>query len=132
MLPLEVVGPGGSLSTATTAAPYGRDASESWQAATATEGGGAWHGGDGGEENNRNLYSGDRMNAALVQRLGNGWRRKRRSGPVSLATDSKFVSCLYLIRLYSALFIVPNSYISLISYNSAYLTRTASKVGLFL
>jgi hypothetical protein len=44
MLPLEVVGPGGSLSTATIAAPYGRDASrrESWQAATATEGGGAW------------------------------------------------------------------------------------------
>jgi hypothetical protein len=55
MLPLEVVGPGGSLSTATIAAPYKQDASrESWQAATATEGGGAWHGGDGGEENSRN------------------------------------------------------------------------------
>ncbi len=56
MLSLEVVGPGGSLSMATIAAPYGRDASrrESWQAATATEGGGAWHGGDGSEENSRN------------------------------------------------------------------------------
>jgi hypothetical protein len=28
-----------------------------WQAATATEGGGAWHGGDGGEENSRNFRS---------------------------------------------------------------------------
>ncbi len=51
MLPLEVVGPGGSLSTVTIAAPYGRDARrESWQAATATEGGGAWQGGGGGDE----------------------------------------------------------------------------------
>ncbi len=55
MLPLEVVGPGGSLSTVLIAAPYGRDASwrGSWQ--TATEGGGAWHGGDGGKENSRNF-----------------------------------------------------------------------------
>jgi hypothetical protein len=38
MLPLEVVGPGGSLSTALIATPYWRDASwrVSWQAATAT------------------------------------------------------------------------------------------------
>jgi hypothetical protein len=38
MLPLEVVGPGGSLSTALIATPYWRDASRrvSWQAATAT------------------------------------------------------------------------------------------------
>ncbi len=95
MLSLEVVGLGGSLSTATKAAPYGGDARrESWQGATATEGGGAWHGGYGGD------------GWALVHRLGNGWRQKRRSGPVSLATDSKFVSCLYLIRVYSALFII--------------------------
>ncbi len=40
MLPLEVVGPGGSLSTALIATPYWRDASRrvSWQAATATAG----------------------------------------------------------------------------------------------
>jgi hypothetical protein len=38
MLSLEVVGPGGSLSTALIATPYGRDASwrVSWQPATAT------------------------------------------------------------------------------------------------
>jgi hypothetical protein len=38
MLPLEVVGPGGSLSTVLIATPYWRDASRrvSWQAATAT------------------------------------------------------------------------------------------------
>jgi hypothetical protein len=38
MLPLEVMGPGGSLSTELIATPYGRDASwrVSWQAATAT------------------------------------------------------------------------------------------------
>jgi hypothetical protein len=50
MLPLEVVGPGGSLSTALIGAPNGRDASGAWQAAT--EGGGAWH---GGEEISRNF-----------------------------------------------------------------------------
>jgi hypothetical protein len=55
MLPLEVVGPGGSLSTALIGAPNGQDASGAWQAATATEGGGAWHGGDGGEEISRNF-----------------------------------------------------------------------------
>jgi hypothetical protein len=59
MLPLEVVGPGSSLSMALIAVPYGRDASwrGSWQTATVTEGGGAWHGGDGGEENSRNFRS---------------------------------------------------------------------------
>ena len=76
MLPLEVVGPGGSLSTALIATPYGRDASwrVSWQPATATAAA---------------AYSCDRATAALVQRLGSGWRRQRRSGPVSSATDSK-------------------------------------------
>ncbi len=40
MLPLEVVGPGGSLSTVLIATPYWRDASRrvSWRAATATAG----------------------------------------------------------------------------------------------
>jgi hypothetical protein len=33
----------------------------------------------------------DRMTTALVHRLGSGWRRQRRSGLVSSATDSKFV-----------------------------------------
>ncbi len=84
MLPLEAVGPGGSLSTATIAAPYGRDASrrESWQAATATQGGGAWHGGDGGEENSRNFVqlrpddcgarpsAGERLAAEAAERTG--------------------------------------------------------------
>ncbi len=69
MLPLEVVGPGGSLSTVLVATPYWQDTSqrESWQAATATA-----------------AYSCVRMTAALVHRLGSGgsggagqfrWRR---------------------------------------------------------
>ncbi len=33
----------------------------------------------------------DRTTAALVHRLGSGWRRQRRSGPVAPATESKFV-----------------------------------------
>jgi hypothetical protein len=85
MLPLEVVGPGGSLSTALIAAPCGRDASRrvSWQTATATEGGGAWHGGDGGEENSRNFrgtvatgrlrrssLAGERLAAEAAERTG--------------------------------------------------------------
>ena len=76
MLPLEVVGPGGSLSTALIATSYRRDASRrvSWQAATATA-----------------AYSCDLTIAAPVHRLGTGWRQQRRSGPVSSATDSKFV-----------------------------------------
>ncbi len=76
MLPLEVVCPGGSLSTALIAAPYRRDASRrgSWQAATAMA-----------------AYSCDLTITALVHRLVTGWRQQRRSGPVSLATDSKFV-----------------------------------------
>ncbi len=81
MLPLEVMGPGGSLSTALIATPYRRDASRrvSWQATTATA-----------------AYSCDlTMAAALVHRLGSGWPRQRRSGPVSSTTDSKFV---YYIR----------------------------------
>ncbi len=55
MLPLEVVVPGGSLSTALTATPYWRDASwrVSWQAATATA-----------------VPSCDRTATALVHRLG--------------------------------------------------------------
>jgi hypothetical protein len=76
MLPLEVMGPSGSLSTVLIATPYWRDASQrvSWQAATATV-----------------AYSCDRTTTALVHRLGSGWRQQRRSGPVSSATDSKFV-----------------------------------------
>ncbi len=106
MLSLEVMGPGGSLSTVLIAAPYRRDASRrvSWQAATATA-----------------AYRCDRkMTAALVHRLGSGWRRQQRSGPVSSATDSKFVYVysafsrssssilglfLFVIVLYSASFI---------------------------
>jgi hypothetical protein len=74
MLPLEVVGPGGSLSTVLIATPNGRDSSwrESWLAATATA-----------------AYSCDLTTAALVHRLGNGWRQQRRSGLVSSATDYK-------------------------------------------
>ncbi len=55
MLPLEKVGPGGSLSTVLIATPYWRDASwrVSWQAATATA-----------------VSSCDRMATALVHRLG--------------------------------------------------------------
>jgi hypothetical protein len=55
MLPLEVVGPGGSLSTVLIVTPYWRDASRrvSWQAATATAG-----------------SSCDRTATALVHRLG--------------------------------------------------------------
>ncbi len=57
MLPLEVVGPGGSLSTVLIATPYGRDASwrEPWLAATAMA-----------------AYSCDLTTAALIHRLGSG------------------------------------------------------------
>jgi hypothetical protein len=71
MLPLEVMGPGGSLSTVLIATPYWQDASRraSWQAATATA-----------------SHSCDRTTTALVHRLGaagggNGgadWFRRRR------------------------------------------------------
>ncbi len=63
MLPLEVVGPGGSLSTTLIATPYRRDASrrESWQTATVATA----------------AYSCDRTTAALVHRLGSSWRRQR-------------------------------------------------------
>ncbi len=76
MLPLEVVGPGGSLSTVLIGMPYGRDASwrGSWLAATAMA-----------------AYSCDLTTAALVHRLGSGWRRQRRSGLVSSATDYKLL-----------------------------------------
>ncbi len=40
----------------------------------------------------RRQRRGDRTTTALVLRLGSGWRRHRRSGLVSLAADSKFVS----------------------------------------
>ncbi len=55
MLPMEVVGPGGSLSMVLIATPYWRDASwrVSWQAATATE-----------------VSSCDRTATALVHQLG--------------------------------------------------------------
>jgi hypothetical protein len=79
MLSLEVMGPGGSLSMVLIAMPYRRDASwrVSWQAATAMA-----------------AYGCDLTTTALIHRLGSGWRRQRQSGPVSAATDSKFV---YLI-----------------------------------
>ncbi len=51
-------------------------------------------------------YSCDRTNAALVHRLGNGWRRKRRSGPVSLATDSKFVYWSFHLAIRLVLYFV--------------------------
>jgi hypothetical protein len=61
MLPLEVMGPGGSLSTVLVTTPYWWDASRrvSWQATKATA-----------------AYSCDRTMAALVHRLGSGWRRQ--------------------------------------------------------
>jgi hypothetical protein len=93
MLSLEVMGPGGSLSTVLIAMPYRRDASwrVSRQAATATV-----------------AYTCNRTTTALVHRLGSGWRRQWRSGPVSSATDSKFVySIVFHSCSYSALFI-PN------------------------
>ncbi len=76
-LPLEVMGPGGSLSMVLIAMPYRRDASRrvSWQVATASV-----------------AYSCDLTTTALVHRLGSGWRQQQRqSRPVSLATDFKFV-----------------------------------------
>jgi hypothetical protein len=88
MLPLEVMGPGGSLSTVLIATPNWRDASRrvSWQAATATA-----------------AYSCDRTTTELVHRLGSGWRQQRRRGPVSSAMESNFVYLCDLTRLNSAL-----------------------------
>jgi hypothetical protein len=59
MLSLEVVGPGDGLSTVLSATPYWRDVSwrVSWQAVMVMA-----------------AYSCDRMVAALLLRLGNGWR----------------------------------------------------------
>jgi hypothetical protein len=107
MLPLEVMGPGGSLSTVLVATPYWRDASRrvSWQAATATA-----------------AYSCDWTTTVLVRRLGSGWRRQRRSVPVSTATDSKFVirslvySAFFLIR-----FLIAHIHIQPV--NSAYFIK---------
>ncbi len=94
MLSLEVMGPGGSLSMVLIAVPYRRDSSRrvSWQAATATA-----------------AYSCDlTMTAALVHRLGSGWRPQRRSGPVSLATDYKFVY-LYSAFLFVLILLISSS-----------------------
>jgi hypothetical protein len=65
MLPLEEMGPGGSLSTPLIVTHYWRVASQrvSLQAATATS-----------------ADSCDRLYSALVLRLGSGWRRQQRSG----------------------------------------------------
>jgi hypothetical protein len=65
MLPLEVTGPGESLSTVLIVMPYCRDASwrESWQAATTMM-----------------ADSCDQTAAALVLRLGSNWRRQQQSG----------------------------------------------------
>jgi hypothetical protein len=70
MLPLEVVGPGGSLSTVLIATPYWRDASrkESWQAAAATA------------ATAMVTDSCDQTAAALVLRLGSRWWRQQQSG----------------------------------------------------
>jgi hypothetical protein len=61
MLPLEAMGPGGSLSSVLVAMPYWQDASwrESLQAAMATA-----------------AYSCDQMAAAPVLQLWSGWRRQ--------------------------------------------------------
>jgi hypothetical protein len=42
-----------------------------WQAATATEGGGARHGGNGGEENSRNFHG--TVATGRLQRSSIGW-----------------------------------------------------------
>ncbi len=100
MLSLEVVGPGGSLSTALIATPYRRDASwrESWQAATAMA-----------------ATSCDRTaTAALIHRLGSGWRRHWRSGLASTAMDQIISnSARFCIYNYSAFFIVNSARLSL-------------------
>jgi hypothetical protein len=69
MLSLEVVGPGDSLSTVLIATPYLRDArlSVSWQAVTVTA-----------------AYNCDRTAAALLHRLGSGWRWRQLGGISSL------------------------------------------------
>jgi hypothetical protein len=99
MLSLEVVGPGGSLSTALIATPYRRDASwrESWQAATAMA-----------------ATSCDRTATALVHRLGSGWRRHWRSGLASTATDQNFFvnSARLFFRTYSAFFMFDSAFFS--------------------
>jgi hypothetical protein len=79
MLPLEVVGPGGSLSTVLIATPYWRDASwrVSWQAATATAG-----------------SSCDRTATARVHRLGTAGSGSG-GGLISSATEPKFVQCSF-------------------------------------
>jgi hypothetical protein len=43
----------------------------------------------------------DRTTTVLVHRLGSGWRQQRRSGPVSSATESKFVYFSCIIGLFS-------------------------------
>ncbi len=68
MLSLEVVGPGGSLSTALIATPYRRDASwrESWQAAMAMAAYKLRQDGYGGAHSS----AGKRLAAALAGRTG--------------------------------------------------------------
>ena len=91
MLPLEVVGPGGSLSTVLIATPYWRDASRrvSWQAATATAGS-SW----------------DRTATALVHRLGTAGGGGG-GGLVSSATEPKFDQCSFrsVLRLVYYVFV---------------------------
>jgi hypothetical protein len=124
MLSLEVVGPGYGLSTAPSATPYWRDASwrVSWQAATATA-----------------AYSCDRAVAAPHFGWGAAGGGDGGVAPALTAMGSRFQDFL-VIRLVS--FRLPNSLIQ-VSVNSArfvylirlqirHLTRTASKVGLFL
>jgi hypothetical protein len=90
MLPLEVVGPGGSLSTALIATPYRRDASRrvSWQAATATAGSGC-----------------DRTSTALVHRLGTAGggggeadriRRRRMPNLLNVCVEIRLVFVSYV------------------------------------
>ncbi len=91
MLPLEVVGPGGSLSTVLIATPYRRDASRrvSWQAATATA-----------------ESSCDRTATALVHQLGTAggggggadWFRQRRILNLYIVCGSFILVILIPIR----------------------------------
>jgi hypothetical protein len=91
MLPLEVVGPGGSLSTVLIATPYWRDASRrvSWQAVMATA-----------------ESSCDRTATALVHRLGTAggggggadWFRRRRILKLFILCGSFILVILIPIR----------------------------------
>ncbi len=105
MLLLEVVGPGGSLSTVLIATPYWRDASRrvSWQAAKATAG-----------------SSCDRTATALVHRLGTAGGGGG-GELVSSVTEPKFEQCSFrsVLRLvYSLIF---HMYFIIVSYSASFI-----------